>query len=91
MDFKDIPQGARLCLAIYSLYDDKTKKKKKKREVSYIQNSFIHSLLTFFHLKMDLAKQGCLGLGEYDTDRPSASTGVREPLPVPMAGGGCPG
>ena len=37
IETRDIPPGARLCIAIYAIYDDKSKKKKRKgREVSVI-------------------------------------------------------
>lgn len=34
IDVCDIPRGARLCCAIYAIYGDKSKKLKKKRDVS---------------------------------------------------------
>ena len=37
VEFKDIPPGARLCICIYAIYDDKQKKKRKGRgQVSHV-------------------------------------------------------
>ena len=47
IDTRDIPPGARLCVAIYTIYDDKSKKKKRKgREVCDVWWCPLHGLVS---------------------------------------------